>query len=179
MSPRAACRLEALGFTRVYDYVDGIADWTAAGLPTEGTKQMPLRVVDAIRSDIPTCRPDTPIREISALLAGTSWDVCAVVDCDGVVVGRLRGTVLESSDDRPVEDHMEPGPGTLRPDTRLEPLVDRLSQRDISCALVTTAQGKLMGVVVREEGARLLAGHAAEQIWQDCECCPGRWTSAT
>jgi rhodanese-related sulfurtransferase len=39
MSPRAACRLEALGFTRVDDYVDEIADWQAAGLPTEGTAQ--------------------------------------------------------------------------------------------------------------------------------------------
>ncbi len=36
MSPRAACRLEALGFEQVYDYVLGIADWKAAGIPIEG-----------------------------------------------------------------------------------------------------------------------------------------------
>ncbi len=36
MSPRAACRLEALGFEQVYDYVLGIADWNAAGIPIEG-----------------------------------------------------------------------------------------------------------------------------------------------
>ena len=35
MSPRAAWRLESLGFARVYDYVAGKADWMAAGLPTE------------------------------------------------------------------------------------------------------------------------------------------------
>ena len=29
MSPRAACRLELLGFTQVYDYVLGKADWLA------------------------------------------------------------------------------------------------------------------------------------------------------
>lgn len=177
MSPRAACRLEALGFTRVYDYVDGIADWTAAGLPTDGTKR-PLRVVDATRADIPTCRPDTSLREIRTRLAGTGWNICVVVDCDGVVVGRLRGTALESRDDRPAEEVMEPGPGTLRPDTLLEPLIERLTDRDISQALVTTAQGELMGVVVREEAGRLLAGDTPEQIWQDCEGCPGRWTTA-
>jgi rhodanese-related sulfurtransferase len=32
MSPRAACRLEAIGFEEVYDYATGISDWKAAGL---------------------------------------------------------------------------------------------------------------------------------------------------
>src|SRR6266851_66135 len=37
MSPRAAWRLESLGFGEVYDYVAGKLDWMAAGLRTEGT----------------------------------------------------------------------------------------------------------------------------------------------
>jgi hypothetical protein len=36
MSPRAACRLETLGFPEVYDYVAGKADWLAHGLDVEG-----------------------------------------------------------------------------------------------------------------------------------------------
>src|SRR5438128_1173912 len=36
MSPRAAARLASLGFTKVYDYVAGKADWGSAGLPLEG-----------------------------------------------------------------------------------------------------------------------------------------------
>ena len=36
MSPRAAWRLESLGFTAVYDYVAGKADWFARGLPRAG-----------------------------------------------------------------------------------------------------------------------------------------------
>ena len=63
MSPRAACRLAALGY-RVYDYVDGIADWKAAGLPTHGTAEPNQRVVDATRSDVPTCGPDDTIGRI-------------------------------------------------------------------------------------------------------------------
>ncbi len=44
MSPRAAWRLESLGFTRVYDYVAGKVDWFAAGFPREGrlAQAMPL-----------------------------------------------------------------------------------------------------------------------------------------
>ena len=36
MSPRAACRLETLGFASVDDYVGGKEDWLAHELPTEG-----------------------------------------------------------------------------------------------------------------------------------------------
>jgi len=32
-SPRAAQRMEALGYDRIYDYAAGKADWAAAGLP--------------------------------------------------------------------------------------------------------------------------------------------------
>lgn len=38
MSPRAACRLETLGFHHVYDYMPGMADWLARGLPREGDR---------------------------------------------------------------------------------------------------------------------------------------------
>ena len=36
MSPRAACRLETLGFEHVFDYVPGKMDWLARNLPVEG-----------------------------------------------------------------------------------------------------------------------------------------------
>ena len=50
MSPRAACRLELLGFTQVYDDVAGKADWLAHGLPTEGEQAQVPRVKDILPS---------------------------------------------------------------------------------------------------------------------------------
>ncbi len=41
MSPRAASRLESLGFREAYDYAAGKADWFAAGLPMEGPAGRP------------------------------------------------------------------------------------------------------------------------------------------
>ncbi len=38
LSARASRRLEAEGFTEVYDLVGGRASWTALGLPTEGSR---------------------------------------------------------------------------------------------------------------------------------------------
>src|SRR6516162_4380923 len=40
MSPRAAWWLEAAGFSPVYDYVAGKADWLAADLPFQGTAEL-------------------------------------------------------------------------------------------------------------------------------------------
>jgi hypothetical protein len=40
MSPRAAWRLEAAGFSPVHDYAAGKADWLAADLPFDGTAQL-------------------------------------------------------------------------------------------------------------------------------------------
>ena len=50
MSPRAAWRLEGLGFERVYDYVPGKADWSASGLSTEGTQASMLTIGEARRA---------------------------------------------------------------------------------------------------------------------------------
>ncbi|HJQ90723.1 MAG TPA: CBS domain-containing protein [Acidimicrobiia bacterium] len=178
MSPRAACRLEALGFPRVYDYVDGIADWKAAGLPTEGTIQPEQRVADAARSDVPTCQPDDTIGDIRARVIEAGWDVCVVIDCDGIAIGRIRSTTLDAAPDQRVVDVMEPGPSTVRPDSLLEPLIKRMRHRNAPHVIVTTPQGILIGILLRGEAERLIAGDPPHQIWRDCECCPGRWATA-
>jgi len=175
MSPRAACRLEALGFGQVYDYVAGIADWKAAGLPIEGNAPAVQRVADATRTDIPTCQPKEPITEVKDRTFTAGWDECVVVDCDQLVIGRLRNQAWETASDATAEQVMEPGPTTVRPDQLLEPLVGRMTKRGTHLVLVTTPQGTLIGAVIRKEAERLLAGEAPEQIWRDCDGCPGRW----
>jgi hypothetical protein len=57
MSPGACCRLEATGFAEVYDYVLGIADRMAAGLPTEGEALDIQRIADATPPDIQQLDP--------------------------------------------------------------------------------------------------------------------------
>jgi hypothetical protein len=44
--------------------------------------------------------------------------------------------------------------------------------------LVTTPQGHLLGVLVRDEAKRLLAGEPPQQIWRSCDGCPGLWAGA-
>lgn len=177
MSPRAACRLEAIEFTDVYDYVLGIADWKAAGLRTAGSGDGEQRVKEAIRHDVPTCESDERVTEVRTRVFDSGWDECFVVDCDRMVVGRLRGQAWDTLGG--VADVMEVGPSTVRPDGLLQPLVEAMSRRSTKLVAVTTPQGALRGVLVREEGERFLAGEPPQQIWRDCEGCPGRWARPT
>ena len=178
MSPRAACRLERLGFEKVYDYVAGIADWRAAGLPTEGTDAPQQRIADATRADVPTCRADEVIEVVKARTFDTGWEECVVIDCDRIVIGRLRRQAWDVDADTRAEAAMESGPTTVRPHQLLQPLVERMATRGTRLVLVTTPQGELIGAVLRTEAERLLSGEPTERIWQDCDGCPGRWNVA-
>lgn len=175
MSPRAACRLEALDFEEVYDYVLGIADWKAAGLPVEGEQSEIQLVAEATRPDVPVASPDELLGAVFNRTKDAGWDEAIVVDCDDIVVGRLRGDAWERDRDLPVEQVMAPGPTTVRPSTVLEPLVRRMEKRGTALVTVTTPQGVLVGVLVRTDAQRLLTGEPPEQIWVDCDGCPGRW----
>lgn len=151
MSPRAACRLEALGFHQVYDYVDGIADWRAGGLSVDGTAKPEQQVIEATRRDVPTCRPDETIADVQTRIADGGWDVCVVVDCDGMAIGLIRESAFDGDTGLRAVDVMEAGPSTVRPDSLLQPLVQRMHERNAPHILVTTPQGTLIGILVREE----------------------------
>jgi CBS domain-containing protein len=175
MSPRAACQLERFGFEKVYDYAAGIADWKAAGLPTEGTAASVQRVADATRPDVPTCLPDDSVGSARSGTFDVGWDECIVVDCDGMVIGRLRNRSWDANDDTVVAEVMELGPTTVRPDGLLDSLVERMKKRDTALVTVATPQGRLVGVLLRTDGERLLSGEPPKRIWVDCEGCPGQW----
>ena len=177
MSPRAACRLEALGFDQLYDYTAGIADWKAAGLPVEGSEQPELRVADATRPDIPTAQPAEILGDVLTRTTAEGWDEALVVGCDGVVVGRLRGEVWKDDPTSAVEDVMEFGPTSVRPDGSLHDLAGRMEKRATRLVVVSDPQGHLIGVVLADDARRLTLGESPERVWKDCEGCPGRWST--
>ncbi len=161
MSPRAACRLERLGFEQVYDYIAGIADWKAAGRPVDGETDHEPWAIDANRSDVPTCGPDHPIGAVRDRVFAAGWIECVVVDCDNVVIGRLRKKAWDTADGTRAEDVMQSGPTTVRADEPLEPLVGRMFTHGTTMVVVATPEGHLLGGVLREEAEQFLAGEAA------------------
>jgi hypothetical protein len=148
MSPRAACRLESLGFTDVYDYAVGKAAWLALGLPVEGSVPADERVGALARKDAPTCHPGDNLGEVPA--EARDWGACVVVDDSGVVCGLLEAGAL-LRDHGVVDDAMRLGPRTFRPSYRLDELRSYFERHDTPHALVTTLEGRLIGLVLRDE----------------------------
>ena|SRR5579859_218687 len=151
MSPRAAARLASLGFTQVYDYVAGKADWGSAGLALEGDDPSEMRVGAHLRNDVPTCRLDDRLPDVRQRVEEAGWQVCFVVDDQRVVLGRLGRRALGRDDDISAEEAMTPGPSTIRPSARLEPMLKRLDEQNLTGLPVTTSDGRLVGFVARDE----------------------------
>src|SRR2546429_9217262 len=113
MSPRAAWRLESIGFTQVYDYVAGKADWGSFGLPLEGTKGP--RAGEHVRADVPTCGLEERLQDVRRRVSAAGWDTCIVVNASGVVLGRLGRKALAPGGDATAARAMTAGPRPGRP----------------------------------------------------------------
>lgn len=155
MSPRAAWWLEGLGFSKVYDYAPSKVDWSASGLPMEGETVGVPTVGDAARADVPTCGPEEKVGEAKERAREAGWDRCVVVNAERVVLGLLREKELESDPEAVVEGVMRNGPTTVRPDEPAPKLAERMRRRGAPSVLVTTPDGKLVGLLRREDAARL------------------------
>jgi CBS domain-containing protein len=160
MSPRAAWRLEGLGFERVYDYVPGKADWSASGLPTEGTLASVPDTGDAARQDTPTCTTTEKIGDVRDRTRRAGWDRCVVVNEERIVLGLLREKELDADSEVTAEEAMRNGPATFRPDEPAEKIAKSMRERGASAVLVTTSDGRLVGLLCRDDAERLPAEQA-------------------
>jgi Mg/Co/Ni transporter MgtE len=157
MSPRAAARLESLGFTDVYDYVAGKADWGSFGLRIEGRRDSTTRVGADTRTDVPTCRLGDRLGEVCERVRDAGWDTCFVVGERRVVLGRLGRAALAHDADVSVEEAMTPGPSTVRPSLGLDEAVQRMQAQNLTGLPVTRSDGVLVGVLRREDAEQALA----------------------
>jgi CBS domain-containing protein len=158
MSPRAALRLERLGFEQVYDYVAGEADWLAFWLPWEGEA---LLAGHALREDVPTCHVLDRVADVRARLDASIGGFLVALDDDGVVMGVLTDT-SDVRADTVVEDVMVIGPTTIRPSEPLAGVTERMRRRSVDLLIVTSSDGRLLGLLDRREAERILgAGREA------------------
>src|ERR687891_2581319 len=158
MSPRAAWQLEAMGFSDVHDFVGGKIEWIVHGLPTEGTGPHYAVVGEvADRDAVLTCPAGTAVEETAGQLESIPHDYCVVVNERDIVLGRMRRKNVAGQSGVVVEDVMEPGPSTVRPSEPAKGLLERMKKRGVPAVIVTTAKGRLVGVVTQERLEDLVA----------------------
>lgn len=83
-----------------------------------------------------------------------------MVNDAGVVLGRIGRAALGAGAAASAEESMTEGPSTIRPSVSLETIAKRLRERNLTSALVTSSDGRLVGVLLREDAEHRLAGPA-------------------
>jgi CBS domain-containing protein len=129
-------------------------DWLAAGLPTEGTSARLPRAGDVARKDVPTCAVDERLGEVRERVRAAGWDACVVVNEERIVFGLLRAHELEGDADARIEAVMRPGPSTFRPHVAIAEMAEYMTEHDLVNAPITTLEGRLVGLLLREDAVR-------------------------
>ena len=149
-------RLETLGFTNVIDYVPGKLAWFEENQPREGKTAEETWIGDGADAEVPTCGLQDRVGDVRRRTA--DWDTCVVVGPERVVLGLLRKAELGGDPKATAEQVMRPGPKTFRPNVTLDELLKSMRDHDIQTnSLVTTGEGKLLGVISRADAEATLA----------------------
>lgn len=113
---------------------------------------MPARSAgDVARRDVPTCMLDDNLVAVRERVRAAGWDTCIVINEQRVVLGRLGRKAIAAETDESVEDAMTPGPSTVRPSIGADALLERIRSRNLTSFLVTTPDGRLVGLALRRD----------------------------
>jgi CBS domain-containing protein len=140
-----------MAFSDVYDFQGGKKSWGSYGLPREGTNVPERTAGDVADRDVPTCMLDERLAAVRGRVRIVGWDTCVVVNEQRIVLGRLGRKAITGDADESVEEAMTPGPATIRPSIGADALLERMSIRKLTSYVVTTPDGRLVGLVRRKD----------------------------
>jgi Mg/Co/Ni transporter MgtE len=145
-----------LGFKNVIEYMPGKQAWYEENEPREGKAADQIWIGDVADAAVPTCAPAERVAELRARTEG--WDTCVVVNPERIVLGLLRKKELEGDPNASAEQVMRLGPSTFRPNMTLRELLQSMREHDIQTnSLVTTLDGRLLGVISRADAEATMA----------------------
>jgi CBS domain-containing protein len=121
-------------------------------MPVEGHLSHVVTIGQVANPEVPVCEPSETIAGIRKRLRGGHWETCVVVNADRVVLGLLRKDAWEeAASDMPAEQVMDPAPSTFRPHLTREEMASTMQKKKMKTALVTTPDGKLLGLLRRKD----------------------------
>jgi CBS domain-containing protein len=119
--------------------------------PIEGEHAAEPTVGQFARDDVVTCTLEDAVGEVRRRVAGSPYPFALVRSASGVLLGRLRASMLDCDPELRADEVMEPGPSTVRPHKTAAGIAGDLAERDLRWAIVTTPEGELIGVAARSE----------------------------
>jgi len=138
----------------VYRYAAGKVDWLSAGLPSEGELANELRIRDIVNRQIATCRLGQRIGELHL-----EDDLCVVLNEAEIIMGDLRDKALRADPSTPVEQVMDPGVSTYRPNISVREIAHHLLESGAQRVLVSDGESRLIGWTSRKDAEQALDEH--------------------
>jgi CBS domain-containing protein len=134
----------------------GKVDWLAHNLPVEGDKADAPIAGRVMRDDAVRCRPTDRVIDVRASIERSPYPFALVTSQNGTLLGRAPLSALDrASADQPVWDLAEPGPKTFRPHVGAAKVAGVLADKGLRWAIVTTPEGRVLGVASREDLERI------------------------
>ena len=128
----------------------GKVDWLAHNLPVEGERPNPPTAGRLMRDDAVRCAPDDRVADVLEAIWRSRYSFALVTDDRGMLLGRVRAR-RASDVDALAAEVMELDPATVRPHRSAGDLAQQLAESDHRWAIVTTPEGRLLGVAWRED----------------------------
>ena len=111
-----------------------------------------LTVGRFVRDDVVRSRLDDRTGAAAKQIESSPYDFALVTGPGGVLLGLLPASAVQNANpEEPVSEVMEAGPSTVRPQRSVESTLSRLHGQGLDWAIVTTPEGRLIGVTSREE----------------------------
>ena len=129
----------------------GKVDWLAHNLAVEGTSPEAVTVGGLMRDDVVRCAWTDSAADVHASIKASPYPFALVTSEGGTVLGRVPASRLDPDSEDPVGDLAEPGPKTFRPHHSVGNVAGHLAEKDLRWAIVTTPEGRLLGVASRED----------------------------
>ena len=123
----------------------GKMDWAAFGLPLDKGENGPVMVIEQMERQVPTCGLNESVGEAKQRAKKLGFQICVVVNEQGVVSGVIGKNAWEKDSDITVESVMDPRPTTLRPSYLVEDAKE-LVMKTSRDAIITSSDGRLMGL---------------------------------
>jgi CBS-domain-containing membrane protein len=123
----------------------------ARALPLDEDRATERRAIDFSNQEAVTCGLRDTVGTLRPRVADSPYGFALVLGDDGVLLGRLRKAALGGDQEALAEEVMEPGPSTNRPDASLAKLLAKLQERELTTAILTDPEGRLLGVVRRAD----------------------------
>jgi CBS domain-containing protein len=129
----------------------GKVDWLAHNLPVEGDRPDRATVGRVMHGDAALCRSTDHMADVRGSIERSPYPFALVTSHNGTLLGRVPSSALDPASERPVWDVAEPGPKTFRPHVSAEKVASVLADKGLSWAIVTTPEGRVLGVASRQD----------------------------